>query len=188
MLVFNRNRYRKATLNLIEIFLASETNTNSHDQMYICHQCDKSLKNNQIPVICSVNGMHLETVPDQLKDLSSLELQLISKVLPFMKIVPLYTGAQKGIRGQVVLVPSDISKVTNSLPRVTSESQIITLTLKSRLSDKHSFHKQFIRPQNVKNALAYLKNNNSFYSDTEFNSQWETISEEQNKELWSAVV
>ena len=104
-----------------------------------------------------------------------------------MKIVSLYTGAQKSIRGQVVLVPSDISKVTNSLPRLTCESQIITLALKRRLSDKHSFHKQFIRPQNVNNALKYLKNNNTFYSDTEINSQWETFSEDQNKELWSAI-
>ena len=72
--VFNRNRYRKSSLNLIEMFLASETNTNSHDKMYICHPCDTSRENNQIPVICSVNGMHLETVPDQLNDLSSVEL------------------------------------------------------------------------------------------------------------------
>ena len=167
---------------MIEKFLASETNTSNNDTLYICHQCDTSLKKDQVPVLCGVNGLLLETVPDQLKDLSSLELQLISKVLPFMKIVPLYTGAQKGIRGHVVLVPSDISRVTNSLPRLTSESQIITLALKRRLSDKHSFHKQFIRPQNVNNALTYLKNNSSFYSDTEINSQWETLSEEQNKE------
>ena len=187
VIVFNRNRYKKSTLNLIEKFLASETNTSNNDTLYICHQCDTSLKKDQVPVLCGVNGLLLETVPDQLKDLSSLELQLISKVLPFMKIVPLYTGAQKGIRGQVVLVPSDISKVTNSLPRLTSESQIITLALKRRLSDKHSFHKQFIRPQNVNNALTYLKNNSSFYSDTEINSQWETLSEEQNKELWTAI-
>ena len=187
VIVFNRNRYKKSSLNLIEKFLASETNTSDNDTLYICHQCDTSLKKDQVPVLCGVNGLLLETVPDQLKDLSSLELQLISKVLPFMKIVPLYTGAQKGIRGQVVLVPSDISKVTNSLPRLTSESQIITLALKRRLSDKHSFHKQFIRPQNVNNALTYLKNNSSFYSDTEINSQWETLSEEQNKELWSAI-
>ena len=44
-----------------------------------------------------------------------------------------------------------------------------------------------LQPQNENNALKYLKNNNSFYSETEIKSQWETLSEEQNKELWSAI-
>ena len=104
-----------------------------------------------------------------------------------MKIVSLYTGAQRSIRGQVVLVPTDISKVTNSLPRLTSESQIVTLALKRRLSDKHAFHRHFIRPSYVNESLKYLKNNSQFYSDIEINHEWETVSEQQNEEMWSAA-
>ena len=63
----------------------------------------------------------------------------------------------------------------------------IICTMDDVRGDKHSFHKQFILSQIVNNALIYLKNNNSFYSDTEFNAQWETISEGQSKELWSAT-
>lgn len=61
-----------------------------------------------------------------------------------MKIVALHKGAQHGLNGKVVLVPSDITKGTNNLPRLTSDSQIITLSLNRRLSDKHSGHKQCI--------------------------------------------
>ena len=67
-----------------------------------------------------------------------------------MKIVAMPRGAQHGLHGQVVLVPADLSKVTSSLPHPSNESQIITLALKRRLTDKHCVQKQFIRPNIVK--------------------------------------
>ena len=187
VILFNTNRYKNATLTSINKNSSSENEKNTVDRLYICNNCDTSLRKNQMPILCTANGLDLEVIPEELCNLSSLELQLISKVLPFMKIVSLYTGAQRTIRGQVVLVPTDISKVTNSLPRVTSESQIVTLALKRRLSDKYAFHRQFIRPSYVNKSLQYLKNNSQFYSNIEINHEWETVSEEQNEEIWSAA-
>ena len=104
-----------------------------------------------------------------------------------MKIVALPTGGQHGLRGQVVLVPSNIQKTANTLPRQTSESQIIALSFKRRLSDKYSVTKQHIRPYNVNEALVYLKENNPFYNDVITNSQWTYNSELENPELWKAA-
>ena len=104
-----------------------------------------------------------------------------------MKIVAKPTGAQTGIRGQVLLVPADISKVTTNLPRPRSHSQIITLALKRRLSDKHPFHEQFIRPQNVNAALNYLKRNSPFYRNVTVNEAWETFSAQHNPEFWTCI-
>ena len=187
VILFNTNRYKNATLTSINKNPSSEGESNTVDRLYICNSCDTSLRKNQMPVLCTANGLDLEVIPEELRDLSPLELQLVSKVLPFMKIVSLYTGAQRSIRGQVVLVPTDISKVTNSLPRLTSESQIVTLALKRRISDKHAFHRHFIRPSYVNKSLKYLKNNSQFYSDIEINHEWETVSEQQNEEMWSAA-
>ena len=105
-----------------------------------------------------------------------------------MKIVALPRGAQKGIHGQVVLVPSDLSKVTQCLPRQTAESQIITLALKRRLSDAHSVFTQHISPANVNKALSYLKEHNKFYRTVVLNPSWEDESAGADPVLWAAAV
>lgn len=60
-------------------------------------------------------------VPQSLKTLSSLEKQLVSKIIPFMKILSLPKGAQHGLKGQVVLVPSNVQQTVSSLPRTLLE-------------------------------------------------------------------
>ena len=155
----------------------------SAENIWICKQCNSSFKKNQVPPISTANSLSLEIIPKELDCLTSLELQLISKILPFMKIIAKPTGAQTAIKGQVVLVPADISKVTTSLPRPTTHSQIITLALKRRLCDKHSFHQQFIRPQNVNTALQYLKAHSPFYVDVTVNETWENFTTQQTPEF-----
>lgn len=116
-------------------------------------------------------------VPQSLKTLSSLEKQLVSKIIPFMKILSLPKGAQHGLKGQVVLVPSNVQQTVSSLPRNTSDSQIIALHLKRRLSDKVAFSKQYIRPQCVNDALACLQQINKNYEDITVNKAWAAESE-----------
>ena len=53
-----------------------------------------------------------------------------------MKITNLPWGAQQGIHGAVVKVPSDLSKICNLLPRASSSSGIISLKLKRKLEYK----------------------------------------------------
>ncbi|XP_070548888.1 uncharacterized protein [Ptychodera flava] len=133
------------------------------------------------------NNLEVEPIPKQLSSLCQLESQLITRIIPFMKIVALPTGGQHGLRGQVVLVPSNIQKTATSLPRQTSESQIIALSLKRRLSDKYSIKKQYICPHNVNEALEYLKKNNPLYKNVNTNSQWTDNSQLENPELWKAT-
>lgn len=113
---------------------------------WICITCANSLTKKKIPLQASVNNLRVIEVPQSLKTLSSLEKQLVSKIIPFMKILSLPKGAQHGLKGQVVLVPSNVQQTVSSLPRNTSDSQIIALHLKRRLSDKATFSKQYIRP------------------------------------------
>ena len=104
-----------------------------------------------------------------------------------MKVVALHTGAQYKISGQVVLVPTDLSKITSSLPRDTENAQIITLALKRRLSDKHIYHQQLVRLNYVNAAVQYLKLYSPHYSKVKLNTEWKARSAEQTSGLWNAV-
>ncbi|XP_070573805.1 uncharacterized protein [Ptychodera flava] len=159
----------------------------SEDRQWICKTCQGSLKVNRMPAQAVANNLEVEPVPEQLSFLCNLESQLITRIIPFMKIVALPTGGQHGLRGQVVLVPSNIQKTAETLPRQTSESQIIALSFKRRLSDKYSVKKQYIRPYNVNEALEYLKQNNPFYKNVITNSHWTHNSQLENPELWKAA-
>lgn len=84
----------------------------------ICSTCDKSFRSGRIPSQSVGNGLHLDDIPKDLRELSPLKERMISKRLPFMHIVNLPRGGQKGIKGSVVNVPSNISTITNILPRL----------------------------------------------------------------------
>lgn len=103
--------------------------TDATEVQYICKSCHGSLKKNKTPPQATWNGLQLSPIPNVMKDLSLLECHLISKIQPFMKIVSKPRGAQHGIKGSVVLVPADLSKITTALPRTFSSSGWITLAL-----------------------------------------------------------
>jgi hypothetical protein len=95
-------------------------------------------------------------------------------------------GAQHGFRGQVVLVPADLSKVSSCLPRPTHESQIIALALKRRLLDKHYVVNQYIIPEIVTNALGTIKQIHPMYKDVEIRPDWLDISKEHDPQFLKA--
>ena len=101
-----------------------------------------------MPPQCQANGLQLNRIEDELKDLCPLELMLISQIIPFMYIVAKHKGAQFGLKGQCVLVPADLKKIEKSLPRPCDDNCVISLALKRRLSDQSYHRKQNIRPRN----------------------------------------
>ena len=76
-----------------------------------------SLKAGNIPPQAMANNLCPFPSPASLKDLNQLGKHLISPIIPFMKIMALPKGLQKGIHGPIICVPSNISKGTTSLPR-----------------------------------------------------------------------
>ena len=55
---------------------------------------------------------------------------LISQVIPFMFIVAKTKGAQDGLKGQCVLVPTDLEEIQTILLRSCDEGYLISLALK----------------------------------------------------------
>ncbi|VDI12102.1 Hypothetical predicted protein [Mytilus galloprovincialis] len=140
--------------------------------LWICYTCHRKMLKGKIPADSFSNSLLLENVPVELKQLNSIEQQLIAQNIPFMKIMALPKGGQKGVHGPVVCVPSDLKKVTSILPRSENESLLLKVKLKRKLSYKGYDKYQFVRPNHLEQALLYLKDQNIWYKDVAINNEW----------------
>lgn len=80
------------------------------------------------------NNLELEDVPKELGRLNSLEHHLVALNIPFMKILGLPKGGQKGVHGPVVCVPSDLKKGDNNTSKIRRRKSFI----ESQISKKKS--------------------------------------------------
>ncbi|CAF4168907.1 unnamed protein product, partial [Rotaria sordida] len=109
---------------------------------WICKLCSDKIKKQQMPSRAIVNKLKVCAVPSELKRLNNLEKHLIALRLPFMKIVNLTSGklssrlAQKGTKGPLHCVPSDVQDTVTTLPRPVDKSMMVRLQLKRRLKYK----------------------------------------------------
>ena len=120
----------------------------------------------------------------------TLELTLISQIIPFMYIVGKEKGAQHGLKGKCALVPVNLKKIqgiTSTLPRTCNNETVISLALKLRLSDTSYVNKQNIRPILVNKALEKLVEINPFYHNVRIDDSWATVSQEIDPLLWSTL-
>ena len=60
--------------------------------------------------------MNTASAPKELQDLNSMEERLIARAAPFMKLVLLPRGGQRGLTGLVINFPSSMTEVLNQLP------------------------------------------------------------------------
>jgi hypothetical protein len=161
--------------------------TPSHKlKVWICKTCDFNLKRGKMPAQAKANNLGLDDVPAVLTDLNPMEVRLISLRIPFMKMVALPCGKQRAIHGPAVNVPTDLHPVCDLLPRLPSETQIVPMKLKRRLSYKGHYMYEYVRPARVMAALEWLKENNPLYSTIEINSDWQEDSARDDTELWQA--
>ena len=115
------------------------------------------------------------------------EVRLISQRIPFMKLVSLPRGKQVGIQGPAVNVPTDLDVVCEQFPRLPTECQIISLKLKRKLEYRKAYIHDYVRPEKVVKALAWLKQNNPLYKDIDINRTWCQDCEISDPELWHAM-
>ena len=77
-----------------------------------------------------VNKMELLRKFSELNRLCPIELMLFSQIILFMFIVAKTEGAKHGLKGQCVLVPTDLKKNQTILPRSCDEEYLILVALK----------------------------------------------------------
>ena len=161
----------------------------SDNREYICQTCQWNLKRNKLPAQSIGNALQLDPIPDELQNLSALESMLISKRVPFMKVLALPRGKQRAIHGCVVNVPINPEETYSVLPRLPSSASMITVKLKRKLQYRGHVIKQSVRPWRVLQALYHLKHTvkNPHYSDIEINEHWDEDAARDNEELWSSM-
>ena len=62
-----------------------------------------------------------------------------------MKMVALPSGKQRSIHGPAVNVPTDLSSVCSLLPRLPSQTQMVPMKLKRKLSYKGHYMYEYVR-------------------------------------------
>ena len=183
VVLFNDKKYKQDLMKKINKFrMASVDN-----KEWICRNCHLNLRGNKMPQQAKCNGLSLCKIPEELKHLNSLEVRLISRRIPFMKLVSLPRGKQLGIQGPAVNVPTDLDTVCEQFPRLPNECQIISLKLKRKLEYRKAYIFDYVHPEKVITALHWLKQNNPLYKDININSNWLQDSEECDPELWHAM-
>ena len=135
-----------------------------------------------------VNNLELCATFSELDRLCPIELMLISQIIPFMFIVAKIKGAQHGLKGQCVLVPTDLEKIQAILPRPCDEEYLISIALKRRLTSKSVVNKQQIRTALVNIALQKLAQIYPFYSIISIHNEWEDLSDQSDLVLWKLVL
>lgn len=139
---------------------------------WVCTTCDRHLCSGNTPPQSLANGLHLKALPEELSTLNTLERQLVALRIPFMKLLSLPRGGQKGVKGQIVNVPSNINSVTSSLPRTIHDAQMVKVKLKRKLSYKGHHQYEWVNPTKVVSAVKYLVKNNQWYSNITLNDNW----------------
>ena len=130
----------------------------------ICRYCHSYLKKGKMPSIAYYGNLLVSaSMPKDLSDLNTLEQFLLTPVIPFMKVVNLPKGYQRGIHGQVVCVQSDLNKVARSLPRPVDDTGLIKIKLKRKLRYKGHHLYQQVRSNKVMRALQHLKQHHSSF-------------------------
>ena len=138
--------------------------SNDLREPWICITCFSYMKKNKVPPSSYWNKM---TLPNQgpLKDLNVLEQLLLAPVLPFFRLHQATVGKQFLVNGNIVLVPSDVKNTVTVLPRLPSNTGTIKAKLKRRLRYKHHVYSMNIRPQKLRESIAFLNKTSKLFQE-----------------------
>ena len=132
---------------------------------WICTTCHDYVVGGKMPKGAVANGLALADIPAELKDLNILERHLVSKMIAFAKILVLPKGRQRAIRGNVVCVPSEVQETVDALPRLRSQSQVMSVKLKRNLNFRGHQLFQTVTWSKLVQALHKLKEIHPQYED-----------------------
>jgi hypothetical protein len=137
----------------------------------ICHTCQKSLKSNKLPIQSLANYRWIGPVPPQLQDLTWMEELLVARAHLTGRIVRLQnrnTTTHWSLKGHVILLPQDTTKLLNILPLPPSSlPDIVRVAWVGKpVQNIDEFRNYFsVRTKKVYDALVWLTQNNEDYKD-----------------------
>ena len=123
------HKYSKATPALLPDVLGTEyLYTNVDGYQWICCTCNAALTHGNMPAQAIANGLRLSDVTHQLSCLNALDIRLISSIFSLE-----------------LHVPSKLDCVCTVLPRLPSQSELISLKLKHNLANKGHYMYDYVQ-------------------------------------------
>lgn len=120
------------------------------------------LHNNTCKRFTADNDMDPLEVPDELKELSYIEEQLISKVHPLISLYKI-KAHKFGYKGNVINFPQDVNEFAKKITtRKVSDLSCVVRTRESENPKEFS-----VNVSKVRRAVLWLKTNNPYYHDIE---------------------
>ena len=98
----------------------------------ICNTCHSKVIKGKLPCQAVVNNMYVDEIPTKLSSLEKLQQIQIA----LEKIVVMYKGQQRKIKGAICNVPVEYDQTCNQLPHLPDRSCIIILELKRKLQSR----------------------------------------------------
>ena len=87
VIVFNESKYNNESDVLKSVLNEKYRHVSDDSKEWICRSCHNAMCRNNVPVLAKVDGLELARIPNELKDLNTLELQMILLRIPFMKLL-----------------------------------------------------------------------------------------------------
>ena len=141
------------------------------EKLTLCIRCMRHLTNpNKMlpPAKAFWNNLDPGKIPEEMSCLTSVELRLVSRIVPFLKIIK-YSGrfGQYGLKGQAVLFAHDVDEIPeqlfNKLPQSIENSDLVFVT--ETLENINVIREYEVNTNRLYQALSWLKENNPLYRD-----------------------
>jgi hypothetical protein len=150
---------KEMNYNIYSCSICNETRIDMKIKNNICDRCTKDKL--PIKMFSTENNMDPGVVPPELKDLTIVEQQLISRISPCINLHMLKHGGLAA-NGHCVAFPQEVSEPGKISPKLPSEVNIKRI----RKQGENDTSKEFnVMRYKIQNALIWLKENNSVYSD-----------------------
>ena len=131
----------------------------------MCHRCQQD--KNHVKMFSKENLMDPGYMPEELKDLTLVEQQLICRLAPAISLHMLKHGGLAA-KGHCVTFPQSIDEPAQIFPRLPEEINIIKVRKKGKSDTSKDF---VVRRYRVQHALEWLKMNNPAYRDIQISAE-----------------
>ncbi|CAG4958798.1 unnamed protein product [Colias eurytheme] len=158
---------------------------NVSDRIDCCNRCANKLSRNQCPSNAFWNNMTVAPIPPEIECLSEMELRLISRIKPFIKVVRLGGRyGQQGFKGQAILFAQQVEEIPEQLPLNIANAGISVVT--ENLDNVTNNRRYSVDIEKIKKALEWLLRNNHLYSNVQINTN--ITNEEIRSSILEAVI
>ena len=123
-------------------------NEKREEKWFICYACHGHMKKGKMPPMCAQNGLKVEQIPEEFKDMTQLEQDCCATNKLFMKITIKGKMRWKNRKEKIVNVPvkdSDILNTVSALPRLPDEAGLVELKWQYKKEWKTPYKAQLAR-------------------------------------------